>query len=439
MIDNVTELLCLNQGSQLKQLVLYGTRGELNQECREAITNLPCLEELELKDLIVSNELLSGILRKCASTLKTMTLDSVAGFDKGLFILNNNTNQTYTHGDGSDDAKTHALPQLTRLETLSVSMDWTQSRATVFLPRICPALQSLYLTVDIEEHDMLQLTATLRAHCPQLNLIDYREGYSLTHEFGYFPEPAVHASLFKDSTPCLKSASTGLPIGLEPLMLDALLTHASTLEDLELTHRFRQSYVQETIGLSMPNVQKLLVKCRNLRRLVLSNVLCSTQDLEYLCIEPWVCCNLETLEIDGFVAQEKDEALLEKEEIHRKWIRQNSSPHRLRHHEYRWNEDDNIEGNNQCGQSQSRRQGGWYLEAGMSQQDFREALMDGEIKRKFLAHLSITSALNNLRSIRLENTVFFRDEQPFEDFAEEINEIEMEEEITAKSRHSDPN
>ncbi|KAF9350723.1 hypothetical protein BGX26_011152, partial [Mortierella sp. AD094] len=429
--ERLADLLCYNQGPQLKQLIWNGDwlPVKIKNRHQDALMNLPCLEELELRNWIVSNELLTGILRTCSSTLKTLILEAIAGYDKEMFFADRDTNKYNNHDDGDENGTgVHSLVQLTSLTTLNMILDWTQSREAIYFPRICPALQSLAITVNMDEYDLSQLIISLRTCCPQLTSISYVEAYSMRHEYGYFPDPEIHASLFKDSTSCLKSMCTGLPVGLDSHMIDALLSQASTLEDLELRHRGNPDYRAETRReLDVLEVQKLLVQCRNLKRLVLSSTMFSIKDLEYLCVEPWVCRNLEKLVIKDYMPQEDVRNISEKAERHRRWIRQNAWPRRLRHHEYRWNEDDNIEGGTQNGPSQGQRQGGWFLKAGLTQDKFREALVDGEFKRKFLLHLSKTSGLKNLRYIRLNDLEFFRDEQPFEDAEEEKYEMEVEE------------
>ncbi|KAF9174514.1 hypothetical protein BGX20_010960 [Mortierella sp. AD010] len=151
---------------------------------------------------------------------------------------------------------------------------------------------------DDEEHDLPQLIVSLRTCCPQLTSIKYIEGFSMLHEYGFFPEPELHASLFKDSTTCLKAMYTGLPVGLDSHMINAVLSHASSLENLELKNHNCYNYQTGTErALDVSEVQKIFAQCKNLKQFILLDPMLSIKDLEYLCIEPWVCHNLEKLVI----------------------------------------------------------------------------------------------------------------------------------------------
>ncbi|KAG0002286.1 hypothetical protein BGZ80_001640 [Entomortierella chlamydospora] len=334
--------------------------------------NLPCLEELELNNWIVSNELLAGILGTCSSTLKTLTLESINGFDKMLFTDCDTNKYNDRHGD-EDNTGAHPLFQLTNLTTLNIHLDWTQSQGVLYLPRICPALQNLVITVGKEEHDLSQLITSLRTCCPQLTSIKYIEGYSMRHEHGFFPDPELHASLFKDSTTCLKTMHTRLPVGLDSHMINAVLSHGSNLEDLELANHINYDYQTETErALDVSEVQKIFVHCRNLKQLILEDAMLSINDLGYLCIEPWVCRNLEKLVIED-----------------------HAQPVRI--------EGDDVQDGAENDSSRGQLQGGWFRVTGLLGGRFRNAQVDSEFVRKFLFHLSETSGLKSLRYIRLND------------------------------------
>ncbi|KAF9198819.1 hypothetical protein BGZ49_000247 [Haplosporangium sp. Z 27] len=430
-------LLSVNQGPQLKELAFHAIVRvrpiELSQQCQEAITNLPCLEELDLKNWNINNELMANILGKCSSKLKILTLNSIAGFDEKLFFG--------TKYIKEDLEVTGALPplQLTSLTNLTMLLDWIQSRSAIYFPILCPALQSLNITVDMDEHDVSQLIKVLQTYCPRLTSIEYHAGYSMLHEYGYYPKPHIHASLFKDSTSCLKSISTGLPHGLDSLMFDALLTHASTLEVIELRCRTRRSYGSDDgPGPIMERVQKLVVQCKNLKRLTLLDLKCPVEELSLLCVEPWECKNLESLTIEGYKSPEGLDRITKTQKMYHKQMRQNAWPRRLRHHEYRWNDDDDSDAEFEKSQRflrQSQRQSGWFLKAGLTEHSFLEALLDYEVKRKLFSHLGKTSGLKNLRFIQLGKTEFFKDEQPFESPKDEKNEMEMEEDFVVDYRN----
>ncbi|ORZ27324.1 hypothetical protein BCR41DRAFT_346658, partial [Lobosporangium transversale] len=448
LTDTLSGLLWVNQGSQLKQLTWpgYFMVKEIALPYQKALKNLPCLEELDLKRWIMNNDLLYDIFVTSRGSLRTLVMESIAGFDKNLFFsacVNNNNititkNSKNCNGGIINDSNNEScsisiekplleLPRLTRLQML---LDWSQSRAAVLLPSICPALESLQLTVDIEEFDLKQLTATLRAYCPRLKELTYIEGYSMRHKYGYFPDAATYASLFKDSAQHLQSIKLSLPDGLDSYMLGAILEHASTLECIRLSCNFRrEAWDNDNIpSLQMPALVKILTSCAQLRKLKVTGMQCHIQEFNILMDEqqPWACRRLESLVLDGYRTSGSTITVGMSENTSdgpdpavRKMV--SKEPLKLCHHEY--------------------RDEGWFLTPGLDSTEFCMAVMDGPMKRRFLSYLNNTSSNNNgnngntgpvesssslsslpfshglhlpvLKTVQLNETVFYREEQLF--------------------------
>jgi len=174
--ESTAKLLLCNQGPQLRQLVWSGNRFGCKMEkiYEDALTNLPCLEQLELNEWHVTNELMYRMLQNCSRTLKELKLKAIAGFDEKLFYedinaicsLDNNCFVAKVPGPSS-----WTLP---RLKSLKLVLDDMQSQASVLLPQVCPALESIRIKVKSKGHPVQQLIATLHEHCPHLHTIHYQ-------------------------------------------------------------------------------------------------------------------------------------------------------------------------------------------------------------------------------------------------------------------------
>ncbi|KAF9959982.1 hypothetical protein BGZ65_012907 [Modicella reniformis] len=371
---STSNLLLYNQGPQLRQLTWRGwlTVRDIDQVYQDALANLPCLEELELSNWVLSNELMYRILSGCAGTLRKLKLETVNGFDDGLFLYNNGSNSS---GMGSRWVVPH-------MKSLRLQLGWTEPRITVLLPQLFPALESIYLAVDMEQHSIPQLASILRENCPKLNTIHYEEGYSIAYEHGFFPEPEIYASLFKDSfsSPGLQCATMALPDGLDHHMMEALLFHASTLVTLEMMCSLNNNSENEHLfSATLEQAGVLLTQCVNLKDFRLLNVYCSVQFLEGLLITPWRCCGLEQLTIEGYESSDCiDHGVLQ---------------YALQHHAYR-----------DVGQ-------GWFLKPSLDTSSFEEALIDGDLKHRLFEHMYTTSGIKHATYVKLDKTEFFAQEQ----------------------------
>ncbi|KAF8941647.1 hypothetical protein BGZ58_003677 [Dissophora ornata] len=407
--EMLANLLVANQGNQ-GQLKDFRWTGQwrvttIDTPYREALMNLPRLETLFLEKWKCDNELLFGVLSKCQGTLRNLMLESIAGFDERLFLgtykgnMVGNVASSECDHKGLDKKEGSPILQLTNLKHLRMLLDWTQSPAAVYIPCMCPALESLDLTVDEGKFDLTQLTTILRTHCPNLNTISYEEGYSMMYEHGYFPQPSIYASLYKDCAMSrsaqLRNITVALPLGLDCHMLEALLTHSTTLEVLDLRCCYDGRALAQA-SLDMSQMVLIFNRSPNLREVMLSDVNCAINSFDDLLSQPWVCRNLSSLVIDGYTPSygaDDDNPERLRHEKHRRRIREQASPRKSRLHEYR---DD--------GQ-------GWYLSPGLSEYGFSEALADGLMKRRLFEHMSDISGIRKMTYLRLNETSFFGEEQ----------------------------
>lgn len=443
LMSPLDRLLVHNQGSQLRQLVWTGgmylqERTQERQdgfseltilnefEHQEALANLTSLEELELRRLNVSNELLYRILSGCAGTLRSLRLDHVQGFDQGCF--------EYHVGVDSDNTR-RIVSRLTlpRLKSLRLLLASDQSKTSILLARHCPSLESIHITVDHEELPIPSLVAALRESCSHLTSISY---YAMRHHDGYYPEPRTYASLVKDSfpSPRLQKISLGLPQGLDDDMMEALLFHATTLTEMELrccSDNRLPSQNRTLTTMDMTKVATLLSQCHKLKVVRLLRVNCGLQALKDLFVEPWGCQGLESLLIEGYTPtiymsfdSRLDSSVYQPQRDQlkstRKQIRQNAWPRKFRHHEYR---DD--------GQ-------GWFLWPGMSEAEFFDVLVDGDWKRELFHHMYTTSGVKAAKYVRLNYKEFFSRERPFQSLRVEKKEMETEEDLVVDYRMMEP-
>ncbi|KAK3822893.1 MAG: hypothetical protein J3Q66DRAFT_397366 [Benniella sp.] len=252
-----SSLLC-SQGSQLRQLSWIGAQEmrEMDRVHLDALTALLCLEELKLSGWILSNESLYRILSGCASTLRTLKLERIKGFDEDLFFYDE---------EGKNSRSKWVLPHLKSLE---LSPGIKGSHTLLFLPQLCPTLESIHLSLSMDEHSVPDLVSVLRENCPHLHTIYYQEGPSIEYDYGYFPDEETYATLFKDSflSSRLQCASIGLPTGLDRSIMEALLFHATTLVTLHLKCRAneRSEYAYLLAAtMDMEQVLVLLEQCKN--------------------------------------------------------------------------------------------------------------------------------------------------------------------------------
>ena len=192
---------------------------------------------------------------------------------------------------------------LSRVKELALRLDWTESKTAVFLPRLCPNLESVKLEVD-RESDLEGLIRTLREFCPKMKALQYKEGYSMEHERGYFPEPKVFRSLIEDcarpldeeegqeqqgeeredhlsatmtslmrkpmkgslgregtgGTSTLCSLNITSENGLDEAFTDSILVHAATLERLYVRLRQRGAAHQ-----CVRQIQRIMQSCPRLK------------------------------------------------------------------------------------------------------------------------------------------------------------------------------
>ncbi|KAG0233788.1 hypothetical protein B0O80DRAFT_445659 [Mortierella sp. GBAus27b] len=383
----VGNLLISNQGSQLRQLTWnqQWPPREVEQGHRDALANLPCLEALDLKMWKMDNQLMYRILNGCRKTLRTLRLESVKGYDENLF---------HWKGDGDGDGSALVLPNV---KSLDILLGWEDSRSVVLMPRLFPGLETIQIMGDMEEHPIEDLARALRENCPKLNTIEYKEGYSMAYETGYFPEPEVYASLIKDSFsgPGLERAKLGIPSKLDDHMTEALVFHATTLVALHMQFRVNYSSwggsIDHTSGLDRVfPVLTLLGQCVKLKELRLSDVSLPVQYLEPLLSGPWKCRDLEQLIIESYRSSNSSSLKTEAERV--AW---NAMSYKIRFYEYM-----------NDGQ-------GWFLKSGLGREAILEALTDNDWKRRLFSHM-YSEDVKNVKYVRLRTAEFFAEEQPLE-------------------------
>ncbi|KAG0245310.1 hypothetical protein BGX31_007646 [Mortierella sp. GBA43] len=397
-------LLICNQGSQLRQLIWRGDGGRMKREYQDALTNLPCLEELELDNWTVSNELMYRILNTCSGTLKELTIGTTSGLDEGLFDYHNNIHP-------SADPGTTPKLILPRLKVLQLVLRNERHDGYVRFPSLCPALESIYISTDTNR-PVLRLALELRQHCPNL-----RSVRTFTNAF-YLPDlfdhnPSIYASLFKEchDPQSLQCASIHLPRGLDTSMRNAIMFHSETLTEVELWCASRTtSLLSEDNRLeNVRNMVNILEQCRKLRTVRLWCTKYHMASMVYFLETPWKCQDLEQLIIcDYYPSHSVHDTVyrhLDRLASVRRRIRQEVWPRRLRHHEYR---DD--------GQ-------GWFLKPGLEPVMFLKAIVDGDWKRALFEHMFKASDIRKAKYIRLNQNEFFAQEQFFNDTEAEKKEM----------------
>ncbi|KAF9366863.1 hypothetical protein BGX34_003963 [Mortierella sp. NVP85] len=403
--ESTAKLLLYNQGPQLRQLVWSGNRFGCKMEkiYEDALTNLPCLEQLELNEWHVTNELIYRMLQNCSRTLRELKLKAIAGFDEKLFngdidAFGSLDNCSVTKVPGS---RSWTLP---RLKSLKLVLDDMQSQASVLLPQVCPSLESIRIKVKSKGHPVQQLIAALHEHCPNLHTIHYQRDLKM-RDHRNSPGSEINASLFKDSfaSPMLRYASMGLTGNLDQSMADALLFHSTTLVALELqgcSDSLSLGRRLARLGPSIERVATLLSRCHNLKELRVTGFPFKIQSMECLLANPWVCQGLEILAIVGYQPSMEafpilDEVFMEEPfqlELERKRIHQQS------HLECRWHEF--------CNDGQ-----GWFLKPELNDHSFFEACIDSDWKRRLFQHMYMASGVKKAKYVRLNWTDFYATEQ----------------------------
>ncbi|CAO3566798.1 unnamed protein product [Mortierella alpina] len=378
-------------GPRLRELTWHGRNlsSAISDTPWDIIGTFSSLEDLVLVRWELTSDQLRTVLLGCCRTLRSLRMHTVSGYGPDVFLNQNSSLDP---------------PQLelSALRELYLMLDWPQSRAVVHLPRICPGLEVLHLNVDLEEFDLQVMIDHCQKHCPKLHSILYHEGYSMRHEYGYYPDPELYAALFKNSARHLRSVLIPLPSGLDALMLDALQSQAKTLERIEL--RMMRGCILDLAMLAL-----LLQKATALKSLVLDKVNVHVQHLNLLCEQPWACRDLEILEIQGYHFEPEMHRLLDQlmlqigseltditDTVDTVDTGGNSDTFVYSEEAYRMYETD--------GQ-------GWYLQQGLSEKSYAEAAQNREIKAKLFRHM-YSSGLHRVRRVTLNWTHFFAEEQP---------------------------
>ncbi|KAG0046137.1 hypothetical protein BGZ83_008659 [Gryganskiella cystojenkinii] len=328
----------------------------LPDEVLLSMKQMRSLQVLWLCNWDISTKDMSEILASCQETLQYLTIQSVSGFKfKRPDVLYLSEDQDHSHSSGASssmtdsdsdssldsdpelEAESSPIFVLHRLTELELHLDWTQSDSSVYLPQFCPGLETIKLVVD-RYKDFRGMIKTVRAFCPRLKAVNYREGYSMAHEYGYFPPLEIYKSLIEDCTRPLSSfrekdsrgrkdlaqamATTtitsgatdmdkstrsnssatiessrrpptsearttlsGLCIGLQDGLTEAITTsilvNAATLETIQLRFRDRGDGPE-----SMRWIQRILQTCPSLKSAQFDEVHCVFEDLDILLLPP---------------------------------------------------------------------------------------------------------------------------------------------------------
>ncbi|KAG0205358.1 hypothetical protein BGX28_003023 [Mortierella sp. GBA30] len=372
----------------------------------DAIMKLTGLQELTLAHWNLRSEDMYMIFLGCSATLQRLTLRTISGYDEEVFVGFKRHIWITSPAEPIMSPSPETPPpllglhqplplQLTALRELQLTLDWPQSRAVVHLPRICPALEILVLEVDIEEFDLPVMITNLRQYCPRLHSIQYIEGYSMRHETGYYPDPDIYASLFRDSARHLKTAIIPLHDRLDrqKRIVGALETHVNTLETIKLSLTWSHS-------LNIALITSIVIKAPKLKRLVL-RVGCEVQDMDPLLSKPWMCLNLESLVISEYSSENISDNMVSPLPPTFAALALNNQQHLLYKDE---------------GQ-------GWFLKQGKNAKYYAVAVRDYEFKVRLFRHMR-TSGLVHVRRVTMDGTQFYAEEQPLSDFEENDDDDE---------------
>ncbi|KAI8357732.1 hypothetical protein B0O80DRAFT_445698 [Mortierella sp. GBAus27b] len=428
--DDAGQLLLLNQGPQLKQLTLRSKRVHrtIDKVYEDALMNLPCLEELDLRNWTIDCELMYRILDACSETLRVLRLGTIHGLDEEL----------PSNIGNSESERRWILPHV---KSLILEQDGSLSQAVVLLPRLCPALESFQIKVTGQGYSIPDLASSLRENCPKLHTIYHAERANGMVQYGLQHGDRASLILTTDcrSTPGLRSVTIAVHELLDAPLRDSLLVHSNTLVVVEIG-----SSISQCTGRPHPEIMEsigqLLCRCRHLKELRVWNAHAHISRMLELLKKTWKCRGLEALAISGYMpsyleckssrnsrhrryslssSSHQDGHALEQnyQEARRRRLRQNARPRKFRHHEYRDN-----------GQ-------GWFLKAGLSKSLFREALADGDWKQRLFDHMYWTCGIRNAKYVRLNKTEFFSQEQPFDSLAAEQVEMMLEEDLVVDYRN----
>lgn len=187
------------------------------------------------------------------------------------------------------------LPQLNTITELILACEWHCNPELSQIVRCCPSLESLKIRIvnykDVLDFPSADLSNNLRESCSRLNSIR-NAGDLFSYEFPCVTEDD-HLNLF-NATPHLLHYD--IPVNdFNTRFCDALLAHALTLETVHI-------YLQEVSEDQFLNAGRILSLCPNLASfLMFSNIeLERPEDSLALFEQPWICPNLQELELHGF-------------------------------------------------------------------------------------------------------------------------------------------
>ncbi|KAG0233785.1 hypothetical protein B0O80DRAFT_445665 [Mortierella sp. GBAus27b] len=385
--EDSEELLLHHQGPNLKQLLWVGHNPfEAPKLFQEAWMNLSYLEELTLSECTMSNQQFYRILSQCTGTLRKLNLRALDGIDQGVFELHNGGSDSHSSSNnGSSSTLSFNLtgkPSWTVPHVKFLSMEPTSIdlEMTALLPRLFPAIESVFLVIKDDVDHIPGLTSTLREHCTNLRSIGYGPASWDNFDSAWLPAPEVYAALCKDSfsTPQLECASVLLSWKLDNHLIEALLFHAPTLVKLELRYH-RLIRTDEDVG--MDKVANILSKCMGLKDVRLLQLWRELGSIERLLEKPWGCHGLETLIIGGYLSSENVDDRTPKYDT--------LKPRRCQY--------------NDAGQ-------GWFLKPGLTAGTFYRAIADGNLKRRVLEHM-YESGVEKAKYVKLNDTEFFARER----------------------------
>ncbi|KAK3822940.1 MAG: hypothetical protein J3Q66DRAFT_397415 [Benniella sp.] len=399
--EETAQLLIPGQGSQLKQFVArLSSRVRMQNVFENALSRFSCLEELDMRNRgFIANELVYRILSNCSGTLRELKIMGLLPVDEEEPLFFDDPEHEYLNKDPAK--RPHwSLPHL---KSLTLELNVRENQTGVHLPRLCPALESICITMDEYVHPIPLFTSILREHCHNLRKI--RIVGSLPFVCGdYGRAPLNYTTLFKDS--CgprgLQSASLTMPDGIDDYMKDALLFHADTLVTLELDCLQRPLYDGPMV---MGTVAQLLGRCRNLKQVLLWQVGSDLSSIAPLLVAPWGCQGLEQLVIDGY--HPADDFLPKTAE---KFKAGRSPEEELERGQERL-----------ISQNEYRNDGqGWFLKPGLEKKDLLKALEDDDWKRLLFEHMHSTSGIRRAKYVRLNSTEFFARDQSFDNLMVEM-------------------
>jgi len=398
--DENAKLLHCNQGPRLRRLVWH--RGAMKDRMakvhQDALTNLPCLEELDLSGWVMSDDFLFKILKGCSRTLKTLRLQAIQRFEEGVYayIPDITGDEFYIHE--------HEL-MLWNLKSLSLRLD-LMSRTAQILMQVCPSLEEFRFGLLGPSLASPLIVDLLRKHCPKLHTIHNHLSADGT-DYRWISNPEAYASVFKDGCPTgLKHASLTVPRGADDLTMNALLCHTATLVSLELG--FIRDWELHHPTFNMDQMSTLFTSCGSLKELRLSHVNCSVESLEQILVAPWTCQDLEVLVIDGY--RPSDWSIRYQTLSQSQWGQrmQRAYPHNRRQYDY---------GND--GQ-------GWVMRPELDPEALYNALIDAGWKRRLFDHMYTKSGVRQVKYVRLNETEFFAKEQFSESLKTGKEDLELE-------------